>query len=211
MITTRVVAVVRRYSAFGKTSFKRAFQAIFGAVVMLGAATAAPITYVVDVDYSNGDQLFGVFDYDATTNTLSDIALFLTDSSGATINTFTDPLAGAPTGPSIFFFVDAPIPTPLVSKFAAIALDGPLTELGGTFSVLPGNFDPFITSFVATCLSNFSTHNDCDLSLSFTVFATGGTVTGVPDIPEVPLPAAAPLFLAGAGIIAILRRRWRKA
>lgn len=210
MIATRVVALVRRYSKFGKTGFKHAFQAIFGTAVMLGAATAAPITYVVDVDYSNGDALFGVFDYDATTNTLSDIALFLTDSSGATINTFTDALADSPAGPNIFSFVDSPIPTPLVSQFAGIALDGPLTDLGGRFNVLPGNFDPFIASFVATCLRSFSTLNGCDLSPSFTVFATGGTVTGIPDMPEVPLPAAAPLFLAGAGIIAILRRRWRK-
>lgn len=118
MITTHIAAAVRSYVNFGKPSAKRAFQAVCGLVVMLGAATAAPITYVVDVDYSNGDELFGVFDYDATTNTLSDIALLLTDSSGVTINTFTEPLAGPPTSTSEFFFVDSPIPTPLVSQFA---------------------------------------------------------------------------------------------
>ncbi|MEM1049346.1 MAG: PEP-CTERM sorting domain-containing protein [Pseudomonadota bacterium] len=174
------------------------------------SAFAAPITYLVDVDYSNGDELVGFFNFDASTSTLSNISLLLNDSSGATKNNFELALAGAPAGPSEFFFVDSPFPTPFVSEFAAIALDAPLTDLGGTFNVLPGAFDPFVASFVATCIVNPVDPNGCGLSPSFTVFATGGTVTGFPNVAQVPLPATAPLFLAGLVGLGFLARKKRR-
>lgn len=175
------------------------------------SAFAAPITYLVDVDYSNGDELIGFFDFDASTSTLSNISLLLNNSSGATKNTFTFALAGAPTGPSEFAFVDSPFPTPFVSQFVAISLDAPLTDLGGTFNVLPGAFDPFVGSFVATCIFNPVDPAGCGLSPQFTVFATGGTVTGFPAVAQVPLPATAPLFLTGlAGFGFLMRKKRRK-
>ncbi len=175
------------------------------------SAFAAPITYLVDVDYSNGDELVGFFDFDASTSTLSNISLLLNNSSGATKNAFTFALAGAPTGPSEFFFVDSPAPTSFVSEFAAITLDAPLTDLGGTFNVLPGAFDPFVGSFVATCIVSLVNPGDCNLSQNLTVFATGGTVTGFPAIAQVPLPATAPLFLTGlVGLGFLMRKKRRK-
>ena len=211
MSTTNFTRARRCCRGAGKSSLKRrAIQLVGGLMAVfgvIGPATAAPITYNVSVDYTNGDQLLGTFDFDAVTDTFSGVNLFLVNTASQVINTFLSPL-GATNGPSVFAFVDSPIPTPLVSQFGVISLDGPLTDLGGTFNVVPGGFSGgnSVASFMATCLLNPFSPGDCGLDPNQAVFATGGTVSGVP-VSQLSLPATAPLMLAGLVGLCFVRRR----
>lgn len=206
-------ATRRRRGACTSSIKRRAVQLVCGLMVVLGvfgvfgAATAAPITYSVSVDYTNGDQLLGTFDFDAVTDTFSGVNLFLVDTADQVTNTFLFPL-GATNGPSVFAFVDSPILTPFVSQFGVISLDGPLTDLGGTFNVVPGGFSSgnSVASFIATCLLNPFSPGDCGLDPNQAVLATGGTVSGAP-ASQLSLPATASLMLAGLVGLGFVRRR----
>ena len=207
-------ATRRRQGACTSSIKRRAVRLVCGLMVVLGVfgvigpATAAPITYNVSVDYTNGDQLLGTFDFDAVTDTFSGVNLFLVNTASQVINTFLSPLS-ATNGPSVFAFVDSPIPTPFVSRFGVISLDGPLTDLGGTFNVVPGGFSSgnSVASFIAPCLLDPFSPFGCGFDPNEAVLATGGTVSGAP-VSQLSLPATAPLMLAGLlGLGFVGRRR----
>jgi hypothetical protein len=172
-------------------------------IICASAAHAAIVTpdttYVWDVNASDAsnpaDTLTGYIDYDTATNAVTKYSLtgqggslagFSVNSANGTVNNFTFPV------------FDAGSATNRVS-LSVLGADGP-TSLPG-LSNLP----------VLSLANSFALPNEVNFENIGSVITLAGDmnfVGSVADVSSVPLPAAAPMFLAG--LLGLAAFGWRK-
>ncbi|NND53340.1 MAG: VPLPA-CTERM sorting domain-containing protein [Gammaproteobacteria bacterium] len=150
------------------------------------AAQAAPLTWTLDgVTFDNGTQLQGQFDYDASTNTYSNVLIqsgnpiWYSDSKLPPFtldNTFGP---GTATGFEAWTRYDG-----CCDSYLYIYLDSAMTDSGGVISILT-------TSYEARFYPGGDDYR----------YVTGGTISAVP------IPAAAWLFGSALAGLGWLRRR----
>jgi hypothetical protein len=157
------------------------------------------------VTFNDGATAFGSFDYDATTQSLSNLDITTTPTPGGVIiigpfgsvsggHHWLDPDGDFPPYPAIGFgIVDFPIPADLLGvRFLGLGFASPLTNAGGTIAVALSSGEGFCTS------------SNCAFG-QYMRLATEGSVIGSAAVPE---PAT--LTLTGLGLAACASRYRRR-
>jgi hypothetical protein len=181
------------------------FTGATAALLMASASWSASLTWTLgDVTFDDGATATGSFDYDAGTNTYSNIAITVSGFTNAPVYgplgsdpfTYTNPvvLESFSTDSELIFIQQLSTPgsgsdcvdscqRQMIMSFATS-----LTSLGGTVAI-----DPNVLSFeYLEKLGANDTHN-----------ISGGSFTAAP----VPVPAAAWLFATALGVLGWSRRK----
>lgn len=156
-------------------------------VAWTGAAQAIPLTWnLVDVVFEDESTASGSFDYDADSNTFSNI--YITTGAG---NTYEDvnPYSSG-NGGLISLVSEIPV-VEGVTQALLFDLDGAMTNLGGTIDILPGSTGGGPLSLEGTCVSGQTTI-PC-ASVGSRIFVLSGQITTA----QVPAPATLALLLIG--------------
>ena len=174
------------------------------------------IRYFIPLDASRGNGTYGVDDngnYGLTPDTgsggptLSMYLLFSPISIGAAYNLdilFEDlDLAGANDPASFLETIE------VLSADGTTSLSGPITNIGQP--LVSGNGSTQLLSLFLGAISVDPFIVRLDFASSFTRVGTNTPEFLIASVEEVPLPAAAPLFMAGIAGIGFLRRRKQKA
>lgn len=169
------------------------------------SAEATTIRWTLDgATFNDGATASGSFDYDAVTQSLTNLDITTTAVTPILIDIHGSVSGGHhwidlngdyPPYPAIgFAVVDLPLPADVTGKeFLALGFVTPLTNAGGTIALLTGGGEGFCTAA------------DCSTG-HYHRFFTAGSVIGT----EVPVPEPATLTLVGAGLAAVARRRLRE-
>jgi len=176
----------------------RSLIAALGLLVLLSLpsiASADGATWTLSgVTFDDGGTASGSFTYDATTNKYTLISVTTTAGtllSGASYNSLSpcclDSDTGLAFGPNVADFTNTPA---LFLLFSA-----PLTNAGGTISLMFGFLDPSLDS-----AEDFCTNSDCTALSERLV--TGGEVVGVPST-AVAEPSAISLLIVGLIVLLV--------
>ena len=171
------------------------------AVLALGATQAAAATWLFQSGaLSDGGSITGQFDYDAATNTYSNVNITTTAGSrrsGASYDLVTGTLRGS--SAYALQLVDTTSTDVTGASYLGLIFASPLTDLGGTVF---GGTDYGTNGFYeGTCMdATCANINNVRRVTSFEV-----------SVAPVPLPAGLPLVLTGLGALAALRLRRRAA
>jgi len=181
----------------------RSLIAALGLIVLLSLpsiASADGATWTLSgVTFAGGGTASGSFDYNALTNTYTDI--HVTTTAGTLTGAMYTSLSscclvsdtGTAFGPNVADFTNTPV---LFLLFSA-----PLTNAGGTIQLMFGFVDPSLDS-----AEDFCTNSDCTALSERLV--TGGEVVGVPST-AVPEPSVISLLIVGLIVLlggSILRK-----
>jgi len=201
-------------SGFGLTDETKGGSAMRGKILRLAGATAAllmastswsaSLTWTLSgVTFDDGATATGSFDYDAGTNTYSNIAITVSGFTNAPVYgplgsdpfTYTDPVVlGFSTDDNLIFAQQITTPDPASNCFDSclrqmiISFETSLNSLGGTIAI-----DPNVVS--NEYLERFGANDAHNI--------IGGSFTAAP----VPVPAAAWLFATALGVLGWSRRK----